>query len=343
MPKVSIIIPVYNTSVFLERCLNSVFEQTFSDYEAIIVNDGSTDSSEEICKDLIKGRERFQLYTKDNGGLSSARLYGLHKSTGDFIVFIDSDDYIEKTYLAELYKAITDTNADLCLCSYYIDNGKSKTCELIPEEYGLSIEGKEAVLNYIYNLLPTIQNNSLLLHSYMWMRMFKRNILQDKLFVHEENVFLEDLALNVLLSSYISRISFAHEPLYNYCVNEGSLTLRFREKLFPKFINLSNLIEKELLSYEEPAFVYSRMNDIRVIWIEYSLVNDTRSTYQYFRKEFIFIKDYVNRWKITWNKHRNVMSLFVHVCLVFRLSLLFFLLNKAKRLFRCFYYLILHK
>ena len=100
----SIIIPIYNSALYVKKCIDSVKSQSFSDFEVILINDGSTDNSLEIIKQEIKDDSRFYVYTKNNSGVSSSRNLGLEKSKGDYIIFIDSDDRIEPTRLQEIYK-----------------------------------------------------------------------------------------------------------------------------------------------------------------------------------------------------------------------------------------------
>lgn len=108
MPKFSIIIPVYNTEKYLEKCLSSVFDQTFSDYEVIVVNDGSTDNSEKIIDKYLKKYSNLKYFFKENGGLSSARNYGFKKAKGDYLLFLDSDDYYESDLLLKLNDSVDD-------------------------------------------------------------------------------------------------------------------------------------------------------------------------------------------------------------------------------------------
>lgn len=131
MSKVTIVVPIYNTSKLLKRCIDSIKNQTLNDFEAIFVNDGSTDNSEEVCKALITGCHNFRILTKDNGGLSSARLYGFRNATSPYIVFVDSDDYLEQDYLFELYSSIESSNADISMCGYYTDNCNKKNSTLV--------------------------------------------------------------------------------------------------------------------------------------------------------------------------------------------------------------------
>ena len=103
MPKISVIVPVFNTGKYIKKCLNSILSQKNVDYEIIVVNDGSTDNSDEIIKDYVnQHQEKVKYYTKQNGGLSDARNYGITKASGDYLCFVDSDDYIDENLFANL-------------------------------------------------------------------------------------------------------------------------------------------------------------------------------------------------------------------------------------------------
>jgi len=117
MPKISVIIPVYNVENYLEKCLLSVMWQTFNDIEIICVNDGSTDNSRIILEKYQKRDSRIKIIDKENGGLSSARNAGMKVATGEFYSFIDSDDWIENTMLEKLYNNITSLNTDISICA----------------------------------------------------------------------------------------------------------------------------------------------------------------------------------------------------------------------------------
>lgn len=102
MPKISVIVPVYNTEKYIQKCLESIVNQTMKDIEIIVVNDGSKDKSEDIIEQFIKNNKsniKIKYYKKKNGGLSDARNYGVQKATGEYIAFVDSDDYIKKDYI----------------------------------------------------------------------------------------------------------------------------------------------------------------------------------------------------------------------------------------------------
>lgn len=116
--KISIIIPVYNTSQFLELCVESVLEQTFPDFEAVLVDDGSTDGSGRLCDELAGKDARIVVLHKDNGGLSSARNAGLDAARGEYVTFLDSDDMVSPDYLEDLFRVIEQNGAQIAMCGF---------------------------------------------------------------------------------------------------------------------------------------------------------------------------------------------------------------------------------
>ena len=103
---ISVIVPIYNVEKYLRTCLNSLLEQTYENFEVLMINDGSTDSSATICQEYAERDSRFVYFEKENGGLASARNFGIDHSKGMYISFIDSDDWVVETYLLDLYNAI---------------------------------------------------------------------------------------------------------------------------------------------------------------------------------------------------------------------------------------------
>lgn len=128
MHKISVIVPVYNTEQYLETCLNSIINQTYKDIEIIVVNDGTKDNSQDIINRFSnKYPQLIKSYIKENGGLSDTRNYGIEKSTGQYITFIDSDDYISHDMLEKLYESIITNSADVSACEcffQYSDDNK---------------------------------------------------------------------------------------------------------------------------------------------------------------------------------------------------------------------------
>lgn len=135
MPQISIITPVYNTEKYLIKCLDSIKNQTFSDFEVILIDDGSTDDSPKILDDYAKNNTKFKVFHKKNEGVTIARKDGIERASGTFIVWVDSDDWIEETHLEKLYKAVTENSADICVCNFMKEsqNGITKYEEIIKD------------------------------------------------------------------------------------------------------------------------------------------------------------------------------------------------------------------
>ena len=115
---ISIIVPIYNVENYLRQCLDSILNQTYQNFECLLINDGSPDNSAEICREYVEKDSRFRYFEKENGGVSSARNLGIERSKGQYITFIDSDDWVDSDYLEVLYNALIDENADIAISTY---------------------------------------------------------------------------------------------------------------------------------------------------------------------------------------------------------------------------------
>ena len=133
---VSVIVPVYNVEQYIRKCIESILNQTYNKMEIILVDDGSTDNSGIICDEYSKRDKRIKVIHKINGGLSDARNAGLDICTGDYIVFVDSDDYIKNNMIEMLHKDILEKRADISVCSYFFDNdGNIKRKNISTEKF----------------------------------------------------------------------------------------------------------------------------------------------------------------------------------------------------------------
>ena len=200
MKKVSVIIPFYNVENYLRKCLDSLVNQTLKDIEIIVVNDGSPDNSQTIIDEYVKKYpKKVVSVIQENGGQGAARNTGLLHATGEYIGYVDSDDYVEKNMYEELYKKAKEENADIVICGNNIvkENYELLTKEAVDKEFLL---GKMAVWNKIY----------------------KKSIIVDNKISFRSKVWYEDLdfSMKVYLSS--NKISIVDKPLYNYLLREGS-------------------------------------------------------------------------------------------------------------------------
>ena len=250
MSKFSVIVPVYNMESTLDRCLLSLKNQIFLDYEVIIVNDGSTDNSEEICKNYIKD-ERFKYFYKENGGLVSAVSYGIKVSSGEYICFLDSDDFLGNNFLLNFNNIILKEQYDIVAMGFYYhkSSGNFEFKLINKEEFGLNIIG-----SYIYSNNISFSNKIFVAR---WNKAYKMNLvktfLQDYenfkgLNTGEDSVF-NFLALNKnpkifssdIVNEYfydISRDSMTRKAKdYNYYVNDVSFFNEKIDNIKPKYDN----------------------------------------------------------------------------------------------------------
>ena len=115
---ISIIVPIYNVENYLRQCLDSIVSQTYQNFECLLINDGSSDNSADICREYIEKDSRFRYFEKENVGVSSARNLGIERSKGQYITFIDSDDWVDSEYLEVLYRALIEEKADIAITTY---------------------------------------------------------------------------------------------------------------------------------------------------------------------------------------------------------------------------------
>lgn len=213
---ISIIIPVYNSETTLKRCLDSVISQSMSDWELLLVDDGSKDKSSDICDDYAAKDKRFKVFHKKNGGVSSARNIGLNNAKGDWMTFIDADDYVKESYLANLWKH-SQKHVDLVISYAEIHNGDDLNKESYPSKL---VDDTNFESMYI--------KNDMHWHTSPWSKLYKRNIIEkynlrfcEGMHIGEDAVFLYSYML------YSNRIYISNDTDYCYfAYNEGSLTKR---------------------------------------------------------------------------------------------------------------------
>lgn len=205
--KITVIIPVYNVENYLERCLKSILYNTYTNLEIICVNDGSTDNSKKILEDYSQRDKRVVVINKKNAGVSSARNAGIKIATGEYIAFVDSDDWIHEKYFEYLIRGI-DT-ADLVICNY-IRSYKSG-----------SVETDDAYRVQSISPIDVLKNKEL--KSYVWGKLFRHQLVDEIRFCESEK--LEDSLYNmdVLLNNKNLKINHVGVPLYYYFVRAGSL------------------------------------------------------------------------------------------------------------------------
>ncbi|MCM1286184.1 MAG: glycosyltransferase [Acetobacter sp.] len=214
---ISVIIPVYNVEMFLDRCIDSVINQTYDNLEIILVDDGSTDHSPVLCDNWSKKDSRIKVIHKKNGGLSDARNCGLDCSSGNYVVFIDSDDYVKSDMIETLFLRLIDDASDLALCNYL--------CVSDDENYVNDYENSLPVSD---ELIDGKQAQRKLFGDMHWhyviacCKLYKKFLFDD--FRFPVGKLHEDLFTTHLIFEKCNLVSCVREPLYYYYQNENSIT-----------------------------------------------------------------------------------------------------------------------
>lgn len=247
---VSVIVPVYNVEQYLRRCINSIIGQTYNNLDIILVNDGSTDICPRICEEYQKKDSRIRVIHKNNQGLGYARNSGLNIAYGEYVVFVDSDDWLSKTHIENLVYTIKENHADAVFGSHIraMSNGQ----EIVrPIRIKKGIYTGSALQDGI--LLPLIGaetgfNNDVQLEPSVWSNMYSMKIIRDNMlyFVNEKQIASEDIFFNFDFIIHSSRIAVVDENGYFYFENQKSLSKNYKPNRLQRTINYYNEIERKL-------------------------------------------------------------------------------------------------
>lgn len=215
----SIIIPVYNIASYLKKCIDSIMDQTYSELEIILVDDGSTDGSAEICDRYASLDNRIKVLHKPNGGLVSARKAGLEAATGEYVIYVDGDDWVESDLCENMLKEMLDSGADLVDADYYMDMGQ----EVISMHSNISY-GRYSVEEIISLMLCDENFNECRLKAYLWSKMFRRELLEQVQYAVDERItFGEDVAVTYPYVLQCKKISILNYSGYHYVQHLSSM------------------------------------------------------------------------------------------------------------------------
>lgn len=300
MKKVSIVVPVYNVEEYLEKCLDSLVNQTSNEYKVLIINDGTKDNSQNIINEYKKKHPTLiESYTKENGGLSDARNYGLKHVDTPYIIFVDSDDYVKSNLVEKCLKVIEKDKTDIVVFNYTTHHCSSD----IFEDYKLEIEG-------IFNLeknpeLLAITPNA------AWNKMYKTSLFKDNDIIYPKNIWYEDLATTPKLLLKANNISYINESLYIYQADrQDSIMSTVNEKTF----DIIRVLEK-IVSYfkKENVFekYYSELKylSIRNLTTISRIVinsNDKEFVYKFINRRDNFIKKYFEKKQTTYKEYERI-------------------------------------
>lgn len=212
-PLISIVIPVYNVEDYVEKCIRSVVAQTYTHLQILVIDDGSTDSSGAICDRLATTDSRIQVIHTANAGLSAARNVGIRHALGEYIAFVDSDDWIEPNMYEFLYKAIVKDNLDIAVASHYIDRGDKVIFRQKKNVRRTTILDRSGAIHLLMR--------DKVLHNYAWDKLYRRTLFEG--LEYPEGWLYEDIAFTYRVVNRIDRMGIYPTPLYHYTVRPGSI------------------------------------------------------------------------------------------------------------------------
>lgn len=237
-PKVSIIVPIYKVEIYIRKCLQSLRDQSYRNLEVLMVDDGSPDNSADICREFQEQDSRFVLLRKENGGLSSARNMGLDHATGDYVCFVDSDDWVQEHYVSELM-ACVDAETEVVISKYILDDrsvgknyvpykansvnrafaGEEKKQQIVYNHIGAHCPGLEYVIHY--PIMP------------VWKNLYSRDFLErnQMRFISEREVYAEDYLFNLMAYILAKKIFVSDSATYVHLIVKGSLSQGYRKNL----------------------------------------------------------------------------------------------------------------
>lgn len=275
MKSVSVIVPFYNVENYIEKCLNTLVHQTLEDIEIILVNDGSQDRSMVVVKKFLEQYpDKITYLEKENGGLSDARNYALPYAKGEYIAFLDSDDYVEKTMYKDMYELAKKEDSDMVECNFYWEYPDKKK-----EDVGVAYNGKKEMLEKVRVVA--------------WNKLIKKEVLEKSKVTFPKGYRYEDVEFTYKLIPYLDKVSFLKKPCVHYIQREGSISNNQNERNKEIFDVLEHVID----FYKENDLYDEYKDELEYIYIRYAFCSSLLRTVK-IKDEFVQRK----LLDLTWEK-----------------------------------------
>lgn len=335
---VSVVIPVYNAQKYLNECVDSLLQQTYKNIEVILVDDGSTDESPKICDSYLSD-SRVKVYHRKNGGLSSSRQFGFEQSSGEFIMTIDSDDFIVSDCIEKLLRNIEDYKSDIACCCRYDFIGSQCNCVMLPDTESCIIHTDK---NLLSNELINLSNKVWLSDS--WNKLYRKD------FIRKSGVKFElpkkfngnDLAFNFKLVLHCPSYSIINVPLLYHRLTPNSMVRRKNKPLQEGFELIMEQLCQETKKCGYDERIYSQLNILYTTMLEMVLTDISRESYTFtelkqklvrmFEQYKLFKKKY--NWIKLTKKKCGVKSMILNSFLITENIILIAVLLKFKMLIK---------
>lgn len=279
----SVVVPIYNVKKYLDECIDGIIRQSFKDYEIILVDDGSTDGSAEACDEWKNKYDSIKVIHKPNGGLSDARNVGANQAEGEYLVFLDSDDYWnDEFFLEKIYDITHLSNPDIIVFGYKKVLDEKELSIYTPRSRSKTIE--ELVLAGEFNICA-------------WDKIVRRELISSNNITFRKGVFSEDMEWCALLYKYVENVAVLPEAPHSYRQRNGSITKRISEKNISDVVhNFEKCIQiKEELSQEKSnAFDYYLSKNISMLMIALSQLDKVsqKKYYSFVGDNIAYLKKY---------------------------------------------------
>lgn len=274
---ISIIIPVFNSGKYLNQCIDSILNQTFKEFEIILVDDGSSDDSLNIIESYAKNNKNIKYFTQSNNGAAAARNFALTQCSGDFIAFIDSDDYIESSYLEDLMFKMLNQQLDIVICGYSSVFDDDLSGKNIEQCFKMNDYNKFFTGEYVAELMLNYE-----IDGFLWNKIFKKDKLIESNFIFEEGRHIEDFYPVFRQVAEAERIGFINKPLYNYRQRANSsmhkITMKRLDDYCKAILSIVDYAEKK--HFDKSKIMYFQV----ISFI--TLINDYYDNYKNVNRKF---------------------------------------------------------
>lgn len=266
MKKVSVIVPVYNVYDYLGKCLDSLVNQTLKELEIIIVNDGSPDNSDELIKKYSKKYKNIKYFIKENGGLSDARNFGIEKATGEYIAFLDGDDYVEYDMYEKMYDKAKENDFDMVVCDL---------------NYVYPQKIVRAYSNISYDT-SDIKKTMLNIYPAAWNKIFKKDLFKNNI-RFKKGVWFEDVEFIYRMLPYIKNIGVIDEAFCQYVQRSGSITNTINRKLYDYIDNFNGIID----FYKDNNLFLEYRNELEYCYVRYIYATFVKQAAKYNKDDYL--------------------------------------------------------
>ena len=282
-PLISVIVPIYNVELYIHKCVDSILAQSYANLEIILVNDGSTDGCSKICDEYAANNPRIMVLHKENGGLSDARNAGLNIASGEYIGFVDGDDFIEENIYEKMLNVLEEYTANLAICSYFSDIEIKYPCE----------KSMLADTDYVFKLY--LKNR---IQAYAWNKLYSKKIFSE--IRYTKGILFEDMDIFLPIIKKAERIVLLNDKLYHYIQRENSIT---NSKFNPRQTKCLDIIESYKEYSKEMGGIYDcfiKEYSIFLNWWLLCKTGETKNEYDVYINGFVkTIRDFKPHFPVT--------------------------------------------